>query len=265
MRPRLHYDWHWDFNTGNGDVGNQGPHEWDLMNWALGDHPDLPTSMVAAGNRFGWRDAGNTPNVMACLGVLRDIPFCFEVMDLKTKCPPPFNKGVGVIIRTEQGRFVGGRGGGKFTFDNGKEENFARAEWQKNADGLPAHMQNFIDAVAANDYRLLKSDCAIAANSSAMAHMANISYQMGQTADRSALANAFASTPESQEMLERLYSAPTQFAAETGQSGDAVQWQLGPVLTFDSQTHQFTGERAEEANKAMKRDYRAGYELPDVS
>ena len=31
-----HYDWHWDFNTGNGDLGNQGIHQMDVCRWALG-------------------------------------------------------------------------------------------------------------------------------------------------------------------------------------------------------------------------------------
>ena len=30
FRPKLHYDWHWDFNTGNGDMGNQGIHQMDI-------------------------------------------------------------------------------------------------------------------------------------------------------------------------------------------------------------------------------------------
>ncbi|MBT6381270.1 MAG: Gfo/Idh/MocA family oxidoreductase, partial [Opitutales bacterium] len=54
-RPELHYDWHWDFNTGNGDMGNQGPHELDLLRWVLGD-PDHPMKVSSIGGRFGWND-----------------------------------------------------------------------------------------------------------------------------------------------------------------------------------------------------------------
>ena len=35
-RPQLHYDWHWNFNTGNGDLGNQGIHQMDIARWMLG-------------------------------------------------------------------------------------------------------------------------------------------------------------------------------------------------------------------------------------
>ena len=36
LRKRLHYDWHWQWEYGNGDMGNQGVHEMDLARWALG-------------------------------------------------------------------------------------------------------------------------------------------------------------------------------------------------------------------------------------
>ncbi len=40
MKPfnenRLHYNWHWFWNTGNGDLGNQGIHQMDLARWGLG-------------------------------------------------------------------------------------------------------------------------------------------------------------------------------------------------------------------------------------
>ncbi|MCZ6672360.1 MAG: Gfo/Idh/MocA family oxidoreductase, partial [Verrucomicrobia bacterium] len=52
-RENLHYDWHWSWNTGNGDIGNQGPHEFDLIRWVLGD-PGHPSEVVSFGGRFGW-------------------------------------------------------------------------------------------------------------------------------------------------------------------------------------------------------------------
>jgi hypothetical protein len=36
-RKHLHYDWHWVWPTGNGDIGNQGIHEMDLARWVLGE------------------------------------------------------------------------------------------------------------------------------------------------------------------------------------------------------------------------------------
>jgi predicted dehydrogenase len=265
MRPRLHYDWHWDFNTGNGDVGNQGPHEWDLINWALGNPATLPTTMIAAGNRFGWDDAGNTPNVMACLGTHEGIPFSFEVMDLKKGGEAPRRVGVGVLIETESGMFAGGRGGGTFEFSDGRKEKFSRDPSQSGGDGLNSHMANFAEAILAGDRNLLRCESAIAANSSAMAHMANIAFRLGEQAETDVVTSAFATTPRSKEMIGRLIQAPENFGAENGGANVDQPWLLGQQLTFDNAARNFTGTNAESANQLMTRQYRAGYELPTVA
>ena len=257
-RPRLHYDWHWDFNTGNGDVGNQGPHEWDLMNWALGDSAQLPSSIKACGNRFGWNDAGNTPNVMAVSGVMNKVPFFFEVMDLRPGVKPPHGRGVGVIVETEKGRFVGGRGGGTFTHKDGKKEAFKRTAGR---DGTNDHMQNFFDAVLTDDRSKLKSDCKVAAKSSSMAHMANISYQMGESCQATELHGRFAKTDAEKELIERLIQAPEIYHKKHGET--ATDWVAGPALSFDNGSSKFSGALADAANQKMSRDYRTDFQFPN--
>lgn len=264
MRPKLHYDWHWDFNTGNGDVGNQGPHEWDLMNWALGDSDNLPTDMRAAGNRFGWSDAGNTPNVMACSGIVDDIPFCFEVMDLKGGRRAPFGRGVGIIVETEKGRFVGGRGGGEFVDHDGKKQPFRRDETQKKTDGTQLHMQNFIDGVQARDNSELRSECAIAAKSSSMAHMANISYQIAKEASAESIETAFGNSLQQRDMIARLRESTMIYAMQNKDRDVSQSWMLGPALTFHNESDQFVGQAKQLANQMMTRDYRDKFNIPDA-
>src|SRR4051812_31305569 len=60
-RPQLHYDWHWNFNTGGGDLGNQGIHQMDIARWMLGESTLAPR-VFSLGGRVGYEDAGNTPN-----------------------------------------------------------------------------------------------------------------------------------------------------------------------------------------------------------
>ncbi|MEM9410202.1 MAG: Gfo/Idh/MocA family oxidoreductase [Planctomycetota bacterium] len=260
MRPSLHYDWHWDFNTGNGDVGNQGPHEWDLMNWAMGDPEELPTSMIAAGNRFGWKDAGNTPNVMACAGELSGIPFTFEVMDLVPGGKPSHGRGVGVIIHTEQGKFVGGRGGGTFIHSDGKQEKFNRSVKR---DGTVDHMQNFLDCVLQNKKKELRSGCKVAGRSSSMAHMANISYQLAMNSSAEKVTNSF-STLNRSEMLERLEKSKEIYRKE--HSVDSMEaWRLGPKLAFDNAKSEFTGAFAGMANQKMSRPYNGDFVIPNLA
>ncbi|MEQ1904021.1 MAG: Gfo/Idh/MocA family oxidoreductase [Pirellulaceae bacterium] len=262
LRPRLHYDWHWDFNTGNGDVGNQGPHEWDLMNWALGDTPELPSRICAAGNRFGWNDAGNTPNVMACHGEMNGIPFCFEVVNLKNSIDAPEGVGVGVIITTEAGTFTGGRGGGRFTFNDGKVVEFKPDP--SAGDSTVSHMKNFIDAIASHDRNLQRSECAVAAKSAALSHMANLSFFLGRDASEGEVQTAFAAEESAGKMTERLLQAPHQFAKNNPNVTVAEPWKLGPVLEFDQQKHAFVGDAATGANERMSRVYRKNYQLPAV-
>ncbi len=262
LRPRLHYDWHWDFNTGNGDVGNQGPHEWDLMNWALGDTQELPSRICSAGNRFGWNDAGNTPNLMACHGEMNGIPFCFEVVNLKNSIEAPKGVGVGVIIKTEAGVFAGGRGGGKFTFDDGKVVEFKQDP--SLGDSTVSHMKNFIDAIASHDRNLQRSECAVAAKSAAMAHMANVSFLLARNASEAEVQEAFSAQKNAGEMTARLIQAPQQFAKNNANVTVTEQWRLGPVLAFDNPKHAFVGEASQPANERMSRDYRKNYQLPAV-
>ncbi|MGH7957034.1 MAG: Gfo/Idh/MocA family protein [Opitutaceae bacterium] len=59
----VHYDWHYFWEYGNGEIGNQGVHQMDIACW--GHNRGLPVSVHSAGGRFGLDDAGQTPNTQA--------------------------------------------------------------------------------------------------------------------------------------------------------------------------------------------------------
>ena len=61
-RNRFHYNWHWIWDTGNGDVGNQGVHEMDKARWGLG--VKYPTKVSAIGGHFMFDDDQQTPNTL---------------------------------------------------------------------------------------------------------------------------------------------------------------------------------------------------------
>ena len=125
-RPRFHYDWHWIFNTGNGDMGNQCPHELDIAQWVLGDKP-LPKAIQAFGGRFGWNDAGNTPNMISSWYEVDGTPCIIEVNDMHIS--PDRNAAglrdgirVGIIVHCEGGQLRGGRGGMYAVGEDGKSK-----------------------------------------------------------------------------------------------------------------------------------------------
>ena len=81
LRPKLHYDWHWDFNTGNGDMGNQGIHQMDIARWFLG-YDTISPRVLSIGGRLGYDDAGDTPNTQTVIHDYPEAPLIFETRGL---------------------------------------------------------------------------------------------------------------------------------------------------------------------------------------
>ena len=61
MRMKLHYDWHWQWPTGAGEIANNGVHQLDQVRWALAKS-NLPRTVISIGGLFGFTDDGQTPN-----------------------------------------------------------------------------------------------------------------------------------------------------------------------------------------------------------
>src|SRR5262245_3307 len=103
MRKRLHYDWHWTWDYGNGDLGNQGIHEMDKARWGLGK-TELPRSVVSVGGRFGYVDDGETANTQICVFDYGDCELIFEVRGLPSK--PLQGASIGNIFYGSEGYLV---------------------------------------------------------------------------------------------------------------------------------------------------------------
>ena len=95
-----------------------------------------------------------------------------------------------------------------------------------------------------------------------MAHMANISYQLGAEATGEQTEAAFSGNVAQRDMLARLRESTMMFAMQNEGVKLTEKWMLGPVLQFDNSNHRFTGDSAQAADARMTRDYRSGYELP---
>ena len=63
-RNLVHYNWHWFWDFGNGEMGNNGSHSTDICHWGLGKEKGLPSRIHAVGGRFGYNDQAETPNTM---------------------------------------------------------------------------------------------------------------------------------------------------------------------------------------------------------
>ena len=81
QRKRFHYDWHWFWDYGNGDLGNQGIHQMDIARWFLGE-PELAPRVWSVGGRLGYDDDGQTPNTQIVFHDYPKAPLIFEVRGL---------------------------------------------------------------------------------------------------------------------------------------------------------------------------------------
>ncbi len=256
-RRELHYKWHWVWNTGCGDIGNQGIHEMDEARWALGD-PGLPEHVISIGGRFGVNDAGETANTQIVYVDYKPAPLIFEVQGL------PMRKGmrglnnyrgirVGVVIQCEKGYFAGGEGGGAIYDNDGNQI------YNPGSDGGGSHFANFIEAVRSRKVEDLHADIEVGHKSAALVHIANISYRLGKNASVEEIKNAIGDKPEFLDsfnrMVEHLKANEIDFEKEP--------ITIGPMLTMDPKTEKFTGEYGELANMYLKRNYREPFVVPD--
>jgi predicted dehydrogenase len=256
MRSRLHFEWHWMWDTGNGDLGNQGAHQIDVARMALGQDK-LPTSVVSVGGRFRWNDVGDCPNTQLIFFDYKPAPLLFEV----TQMPNDPYKAAGRIkcgnvVHCEGGYYVTGEQGGGRAYDNkGREvKAFDGGRWGD------VHQENFIKAVRSRKPEDLNADVAVGHASAALCHMGTISHWLGKRAPRDEIQKEmkkYQDMPKAFEgVLEHLKRNGVDIARE--------QATLGSCLTFDPENERFTGPRAAEANRLMTKKYRKGFVIADA-
>ena len=255
-RERLHYDWHWNQLTGNGDLGNQNPHEIDKARWGLGKHT-LPTQVVSLGGRLGYQDNGNTANSQVSLFKWDDALVISEVRGLELKTKPTIARqagpvGVANIWWGTEGYVVAPNYSSGMAFDyDGKE----LASWKGGSDQL--HYDNFLDAVRSRDRATLHLDIEEGHLSSAMAHLGNVSWGLGEQASLGTRPRLAA---DEQHVVETFAAFEAHLRDNQVDLTD-TPYVLGRELTIDPATERSTDA---EANRFFSREYRKGFELPRV-
>lgn len=253
-RKQFHYDWHWQWAYGNGDLGNQGIHQMDLARWGLGTK-DLCKSVASYGGRFGYVDAGETANTQVVVHDYGDKSLVFEVRGLKT---PNFKgAGVGVIFEGTEGyvAITSYSGGTAFDKAGNKIRDFSGSA------GEEGHFANFLKAVRSRKHTDLNADIEEGHISSALCHLGNISYRLGSevVAKDSLMALSMLKTTDNvADTLERTLS----HLSDNGVDLAATRMQIGPTLAFDSMSERFPGN--EQADKMLTRVYRKGFVVPEA-
>jgi predicted dehydrogenase len=260
MRRELHYDWHWFWDFGNGDLGNQGCHELDMCRWALGQ-PGLPKSAFSIGGRFGYADDGQTPNTQIVYFDYRPAPILFEVRGLPRKTGDTGMddcRGVriGVVIECEHGYFAGGMGGG-WTYDNdgGKLRQFA-------GDGGAGHAAGFIRAVRSRDASALAAPVLEGHVSAGLHHVAEISQRLGTATPFEGIEKAVEAMPA----VAGAVAGMKKHLSDNGVDPASVQPGLGPALEIDPGGERFISSAPFDlgswANGMLTRNYRPPFVVP---
>ncbi len=260
FRDKLHYDWHWDWNTGSGEMGNWGVHVLDdLRNNVFQDSVALPKRVLGGGGRVALGDAGQTPNVHFAYFDTGSIPVVIGLSNLTDKpnsrgAAPHPGPGSGYIAYGEGGRLEGQRGGAAAFDASGK-----KIRSFKGNGGNRLHQKNFIDAMRSRDASSLNSDVVVGNDSTGWCNLANVAYRSGKQfaiADAMTIAN---------EQWTKVIGEMGKHLGAHGLSLQDSDIRLSNLLTLDAKTQQFTGDGADKANSFLKRKYRKGYEVPELA
>jgi hypothetical protein len=267
MRRQLHYEWHWVWPTGNGEMGNNGVHMTDICRWALGQNQPPPRAM-SIGGRFAFDDAGETPNTQVAIFDYRPAPILCEIRNVSKnadlKAPSTLGKfrdsDRGVVIVCEGGHFAGDYTGGA-VFDNEARKIKDFRDGRRADEIEVAHAANFIAAIRSRKGDTLAAEALEGHVSAACCHMANISHRLGKQSCPDAIRERIRSNGEMLDAFERC----RENLRENGVDLGATPAVLGPWVTFDARQQRFVGGFADRANQFSRRKDRALFVVPRIA
>ena len=234
----VHYNWHWFWDFGNGEIGNQGVHQMDIARWAMPDGA-VPKSVISLGGRFGYKDQGQTPNTQLTIidfggaeALLRG-PRTGQRQD--EKVTNEFYTDEGVIKD------------GKFFPKGRRKASRSRASNSRVHPGAP--FRNFIDCVRSRKREDLNAEILEGHLSSLLAHLGNISYRWARcpfNKETKAFGDDKAAYESFESMKQHLVdAAKLELAGAT--------YRLGRSLQFDAADERFVGD--DDANQLLTRPY----------
>lgn len=245
-RPKFHYDWHWFWNTGNGELGNNNIHSIDICRWGLGV-TGLGRAVVSYGGRFGYSDAAETPNTQVCIFDFGDKTIVAETRGLKTE---PFNPSFksGWVFTGSQGIIAD-----TSLFDpDGK---LVRTFTGK----TESHFANFLSAMRSRKVSDLHADILEGHQSTALCHIGNTSWRLGHPASPEQIQREL-STLKVHDNIKESFERTRKHLLENEVDLKNVPLTLGPVLQVDSEHERFRDNR--QADALLARGYRKPFVLP---
>jgi predicted dehydrogenase len=238
----VHYNWHWFWNYGNGDIGNQGVHQMDIARWMI-PGAVWPKSVICFGGRFGYKDQAETANTQLAIFDYGESLLVFDVRGLSGKS----NMGISNHVYFDK---------------NAKQKNTASHGLKGIKDPLADRgkvdiFENFIQAVRNRKEEHLDAHVYEGHVSSGLCHLANVSYRLGEKSSFNKKNKSFGSNKKGYEYFERMQ----EHLKENGLNLKETDYIVGRNLEFDAKTETIKGD--DEANALLSRNYRSPYIVPD--
>ncbi|MEC9094498.1 MAG: Gfo/Idh/MocA family oxidoreductase [Planctomycetota bacterium] len=251
----VHYDWHWFWKTGNGDLNNQGTHQLDVARWALDQEQTHPVRVMAIGGRFQWNDQGETPNTMFGIAEYPNGQHVlFNVRNVNYK---GYKREVHNEYYLEDGSKITGEG--RYTIHrNGKSEVLKLAPGKVTPGG---NWGSFIAAVRAGDPNLANGNVHDAHYGCVMGHLINNSYRLGKKVPFNAKAVSFG---DNQDAAEHFMTLHNIMKDGVGIPENGAEYTVGPWLSFDPKTEKHVGDHAAEANALLQDPNNRGFKVPSL-
>jgi predicted dehydrogenase len=206
---RFKYNWHWFWDTGNGDIGNQGVHEMDIARWGLGDVM-WPRHVVSTGGKYAYTDDQETPNTQFASFDYGEAEITFEVRGLVTGTEggisPTGGNTVGNLFYGSDGWMAVDANG--FQVYKGEKGQLTMDVKKEPGSDVAPHMANFLAACRSRRAADLHAPVELGVMSADLCHVANASYRTGKRLAIDASRGRFAGDAAANALLTRQYRKP---------------------------------------------------------
>jgi predicted dehydrogenase len=197
-----HYNWHWFWDFGNGESGNQGVHQMDVACWAA--NKGLPVKVYSTGGRYKWKDDGETPNTQAIDFTYADgTMLTFEVRNLGSFCEGNDANCSNSAFGTD-GYWVQGKG----FFDYKNKPMAIPADAQEPPTKEGECFVNFIKATKSRKWEDIYGNVEEGFVGCAHIHLGNIAYRLGRSLEFDTAKHAFKKADDATAMLKGHYRDP---------------------------------------------------------
>jgi predicted dehydrogenase len=252
----VHYNWHWFWKTGNGDMNNQGTHQLDIARWALDVDQTAPVRAMAIGGRFEWNDQGETPNTMFGIAEFPNGQHVFfNVRNVNYK---GYRHQVENEYYFEDGSMIAQVDKQYYRFPAGSNQG-EPIEIQPGKVTPGGNWGAFIAACRAGNPAMANGNAVDAHYGSLMGHLMNNSYRLGTKVPFNEKAGRFGDDKDAHEHFMKLHAIMRD---GVGVPKDKAEYIVGPWLTFDPQTERHIGEHAAEANALLQDSHNPGFQVP---